>query len=144
MVRQTNNLDELLEVTVIKALNVRLAQGAGRRFRDPVELGISVAPVGDRGGWEGGRGVLVDTRSGGRFKKSLSMSGEVGSLAGDRVVSHERSRPADLPRQRHSIATREALSFGFLWLRVLECSSGTRSSLPGVCDVQRCKFDFMH
>ena len=29
-----------------------------------------------------------------RFKKSLSMSGEVGSLAGDRVVSHERPRPA--------------------------------------------------
>jgi hypothetical protein len=27
------------------------------------------------------------------------MSGEVGSLAGDRVVSHERSRPADLSRQ---------------------------------------------
>jgi hypothetical protein len=26
------------------------------------------------------------------FKKPLSMSGEVGSLAGDRVVSHERSR----------------------------------------------------
>jgi len=35
----------------------------------------------------------------GRFRKSLSMSGEVGSLAGDRVVSHERSRPADLPRR---------------------------------------------
>jgi hypothetical protein len=30
------------------------------------------------------------------FKKSLAMSGEVGSLAGDRGVSHERSRPADL------------------------------------------------
>ena len=28
------------------------------------------------------------------------MSGEVGSLAGDRVVSHERSRPADLPRRQ--------------------------------------------
>ena len=27
------------------------------------------------------------------------MSGEVGLLAGDRVVSHERSRPADLPRR---------------------------------------------
>ena len=27
------------------------------------------------------------------------MSGEVGSLAGVRVVSHERSRPADLPRR---------------------------------------------
>ena len=36
----------------------------------------------------------------GRFKKSLSMSGEVGSLAGDRVVSHERSRPADLPQRQ--------------------------------------------
>jgi hypothetical protein len=41
-----------------------------------------------------------------RFKKSLSMSGEVSSLAGDRVVSHERSRPADLlrpqdPRSQH-------------------------------------------
>ena len=35
-----------------------------------------------------------------RFKKSLSMSGEVGSLAGDRVVSHERSRPADLSRRQ--------------------------------------------
>jgi hypothetical protein len=34
-----------------------------------------------------------------RFNKSLSMSGEVSSLAGDRVVSHERYRPADLPRQ---------------------------------------------
>ena len=32
------------------------------------------------------------------LKRSLSMSGEVGSLAGDRVVSHERSRPADFPR----------------------------------------------
>jgi hypothetical protein len=32
------------------------------------------------------------------LKKSLSMSGEVGSLAGDRVVSHERSRPVDFPR----------------------------------------------
>ena len=31
-----------------------------------------------------------------RFKKSLSMSGEVGSLAGGKGVSHERSRPADL------------------------------------------------
>ena len=36
----------------------------------------------------------------GRFKKSLSMSGEVGSLAGDRVVSHERSRPADLAQRQ--------------------------------------------
>jgi hypothetical protein len=36
----------------------------------------------------------------GRFKKSSSMSGEVGSLAGDRVVSHERSRPADLPQRQ--------------------------------------------
>ena len=34
-----------------------------------------------------------------RFKESLSMSGEVRLLAGDRVVSHERSRPAALPRQ---------------------------------------------
>ena len=34
------------------------------------------------------------------FKKSSSMSGEVGSLAGDRVVSHERSRPADLSRRQ--------------------------------------------
>ena len=30
-----------------------------------------------------------------RFKKSLSISDEVGLLVGDRVVSHERSRPAD-------------------------------------------------
>jgi hypothetical protein len=28
------------------------------------------------------------------------MSGEVGSLAGDQVVSHERSRPADLPQRQ--------------------------------------------
>ena len=34
-----------------------------------------------------------------RFRKFLSMSGQVGSLAGARVVSHERSRPADLPRR---------------------------------------------
>jgi hypothetical protein len=34
------------------------------------------------------------------FKKSLSMSGEVGSLAGDRVVSHERFRLVDLPRRQ--------------------------------------------
>jgi hypothetical protein len=34
-----------------------------------------------------------------RFNKSVSVSGEVSSLAGDRVVSHERSLPADLPRQ---------------------------------------------
>jgi hypothetical protein len=30
--------------------------------------------------------------------------------------------------------TRGALSFGFLWLRVLERSSGRRSSLPECCD----------
>jgi hypothetical protein len=35
------------------------------------------------------------------------MSGEVGSLVGDRVVSHERSRPADLPR-RHRLCSRHA------------------------------------
>jgi hypothetical protein len=29
------------------------------------------------------------------FKKSLSMSGEVGLLAGDEIVSHERSQRAD-------------------------------------------------
>ena len=46
----------------------------------------------------------------GRFKKSLSMSGEVGSLAGDRVVSHERSRPADLPR-RQDLRSRHARSY---------------------------------
>jgi len=45
-----------------------------------------------------------------RFKKSLSMSGEVGSLAGDRVVSHERSRPADLSR-RHRLCSRNAGSY---------------------------------
>jgi hypothetical protein len=44
------------------------------------------------------------------FKKSLSMSGEVGSLAGDRGVSHERSRPADLPR-RHRLCSRHAGSY---------------------------------
>ena len=38
------------------------------------------------------------------------MSGEVGSLAGDRVVSHERSRPADLPR-RHRLCSRHAGSY---------------------------------
>ena len=40
-----------------------------------------------------------------RFKKSLSLSGEVSSLAGDRVVSHE--RPADLPR-RQDLRSRHA------------------------------------
>jgi hypothetical protein len=35
-----------------------------------------------------------------RFNKSLSMSGEVSSLVGNQVVSHERSRPADLPRRQ--------------------------------------------
>ena len=44
------------------------------------------------------------------FKKSLSMSGEVGSLAGDRVVSHERSRLADLAR-RHRLCSRHAGSY---------------------------------
>jgi hypothetical protein len=42
-----------------------------------------------------------------RFKKSLSMSGELGSLAGDRVVSHERSRPAELAR-RQDLRSRRA------------------------------------
>jgi Enoyl-(Acyl carrier protein) reductase len=37
------------------------------------------------------------------------MSGEVSSLAGDRVVSHERSRPADLPRQ--DLGSRHAGSY---------------------------------
>ena len=45
-----------------------------------------------------------------RFNKSLSMSDEVSSLAGDRVVSHERSRPADLPR-RHRLCSRHAGSY---------------------------------
>jgi hypothetical protein len=44
------------------------------------------------------------------FKKSLSLSGEVGLLAGDRVVSHERSRPADLSR-RHRLFSRHAWSY---------------------------------
>jgi hypothetical protein len=38
------------------------------------------------------------------------MSGEVGSLAGDRVVSHERSRPADLSRP-HRLCSRNAGSY---------------------------------
>ncbi len=38
-------------------------------------------------------------------------------------------------------ATRGALSFALLWLLFLLCSSGTRSSLPGGRDGQRCKFD---
>ena len=42
-----------------------------------------------------------------RFKKSLSMSGELGSLAGDRVVSHERPRPAELAR-RQDLRSRRA------------------------------------
>ena len=42
------------------------------------------------------RGSREDLQLKDGFKKSLSMLGEVGSLAGDRVVSHERSRPADL------------------------------------------------
>src|SRR5208282_4270814 len=71
-----------------------------------------------------------------RFKKSLSMSGEVGSLAGVGVVSHERSRLADLPR-RQGLWSRHArpLSFGLLWLRLLVCSSGRRSSPPEGCDL---------
>jgi hypothetical protein len=44
------------------------------------------------------------------FKKSLSISGEGGSLAGDRVVSRERSRPADLPR-RQDLQSRRAGSY---------------------------------
>jgi hypothetical protein len=39
------------------------------------------------------------------FNKSLSKSGEVRSLAGDRVVSRDRSRPADFPR-RHGLCSR--------------------------------------
>jgi hypothetical protein len=39
----------------------------------------------------------------------LSMFGEVSSLADDRVVSHERSRPADFPR--HSLRSRHAESY---------------------------------
>jgi hypothetical protein len=45
-----------------------------------------------------------------RFNKSLSMSDEVSSLAGDRVVSHERSRPADLSR-RDRLCSRNAGSY---------------------------------
>ena len=44
------------------------------------------------------------------FKKSLSMSGEVGSLAGDRVVSHERSRPVDLSG-RYRLCSRSGGSY---------------------------------
>jgi hypothetical protein len=43
-------------------------------------------------------GVCEHLQLNDRFKKSLSMSGEIGSLVGVRIVSHERSRPADLPR----------------------------------------------
>jgi hypothetical protein len=46
----------------------------------------------------------------GRFKKSLAMSGELGSLAGDRGVSHERSPPAEPPR-RHRLGSRQAGSY---------------------------------
>jgi hypothetical protein len=50
------------------------------------------------GGWlKALYGICENLQLKDRFKKSLSMSGEVGSLAGNRVVSHERSRPADLP-----------------------------------------------
>ena len=77
----------------------------------------------------------------GRFRTSLSMSGEVGSLAGDRVVSHERSRLADLPRREDPVGTRGAFSFALSWSHVLVCSFGRRSSLPEGRDGQRFKFD---
>ena len=49
------------------------------------------------GGWpKAPSGICEHLQLKNRFKKSLSMSGEIGSLAGDRVVSRERSRPADL------------------------------------------------
>jgi hypothetical protein len=44
------------------------------------------------------------------LRKSLSMPSEVGSLAGDRVLSHERSRPADLSR-RDRLCSRNAGSY---------------------------------
>jgi hypothetical protein len=86
------------------------------------------------GGSKAPSGICAHLQLADGFKKSLSMSGEVGSLAGDRVVSHERSRPADLPPTRPSVATRGALSFGLLGLVFLLCSSGTWSSLPEGCD----------
>jgi hypothetical protein len=49
---------------------------------------------------EGASGVREHLQLKDRFKKSLSMFGELGSLAGDRVVSHERSRPAELARRQ--------------------------------------------
>jgi hypothetical protein len=56
---------------------------------------------------EGASGVREHLQLKDRFKKSLSMSGELGSLAGDRVVSHERSRPAELAR-RQDLRSRRA------------------------------------
>ena len=52
----------------------------------------------------------------------------------DRLTSHDKTFDR----------TRGVLSFGLLWLLFSLRSSGTRSSLPGVSDGQRCKFDFMH
>jgi hypothetical protein len=40
-------------------------------------------------------GVCMHLQLKDKFKKSLPMSGQVGSLAGDQVISHERSQPFD-------------------------------------------------
>jgi len=61
------------------------------------------------GGWpKAPSGICEHLQLKDRFKKSLSMSGEVRLLAGDRVVSHERSRPADLSPRRQDFWSRHA------------------------------------
>ena len=64
------------------------------------------------------------------------MSGEIGSLAGDRVVSHERSRPAEaLGRDTRGLILRiivVAFLAALFWHTVI--AAGGRS-------IQKCKFD---
>jgi len=100
------DLKRLWKAQTTEALPPRRTYRAGRPDRGAVSAGLFP--------WARARQAallaamrLPASAAKGRFKKSLSMSGEVGSLAGDRVVSHERSRPADLPR-RQDLRSRHA------------------------------------
>src|ERR1700722_6893023 len=67
------------------------------------------------------------------------MSREVSSLAGDRVVSHKRSRPADLSR-RHSSRYAEPYPSDFV-VAFLGMLFGRRPSLPECCDRRLTHFE---
>ena len=104
------SLDALI---LVAAAGSTIKAGASQCPMRIVRLAALIAPADATGeqsppGYSFGRGSRGSPSGGNAsqhlqpndgFKKSLSISAEVGSLAGDRVVSHERSRPADLSRR---------------------------------------------